>query len=425
MINSILPADTFIVLNSTILNDNDRKLLIMLYQPIIGSDAISLYFTLWTYLDKTEIISKEWTHHHLISSMHMSLNDLLNARIKLEAIGLLKTYQKKEHQVEYLYELYSPLSAKEFFESPLLYSALENNIGKIEFQNVIEYFKIPKIDKSSYVDVSQKFKDVFKIKPSNYYDNILNDIKEKKHNELEIEFDIKAIIDLIPEDLLNKKMVTKDIIDYIKMLTFLYNYNEETVDKLIKNSINSKKQIDKEKIKSNFKKYYQFENNGKMPSILYKNQPEFLKSKDETVSKKAKIIHQFESISPIDFLTAKNNGIKPSRSDINILEYLLVELKLNPGVVNVLIDYCLRINDNKLTKSYIDTIASQWVRSKVLTVTDAMDIANREYNKRKKPVKAKKINKEIKPDWFDKDIKEEVASSKELEEMDAILSQYE
>ena len=73
MINSILPADTFIVLNSTILNDNDRKLLIMLYQPIIGSDAISLYFTLWTYLDKTEIISKEWTHHHLISSMHMSL----------------------------------------------------------------------------------------------------------------------------------------------------------------------------------------------------------------------------------------------------------------------------------------------------------------------------------------------------------------
>ena len=44
---SVLPADTFIVVNKTILCDNDRKLLTLLYQPIIGSQAISLYYTLW------------------------------------------------------------------------------------------------------------------------------------------------------------------------------------------------------------------------------------------------------------------------------------------------------------------------------------------------------------------------------------------
>ena len=34
---NILPADTFVVVNRTILNESDRKIISMLYQPIIGS----------------------------------------------------------------------------------------------------------------------------------------------------------------------------------------------------------------------------------------------------------------------------------------------------------------------------------------------------------------------------------------------------
>ena len=70
---SLLPADTFTVFNKTILTENDRKLLIMLYQPIIGTLSISLYFTLWSYLDKLEVKSSEWTHHHLMTSMRVRL----------------------------------------------------------------------------------------------------------------------------------------------------------------------------------------------------------------------------------------------------------------------------------------------------------------------------------------------------------------
>ena len=44
---SILPIDSYIVVNKSLLNDNDRLILTMLYQPIVGSIAISLYFTLW------------------------------------------------------------------------------------------------------------------------------------------------------------------------------------------------------------------------------------------------------------------------------------------------------------------------------------------------------------------------------------------
>ena len=39
---TILPADQYIVINKTVLHSEDRKLLTMLYQPIIGYTAVSL-----------------------------------------------------------------------------------------------------------------------------------------------------------------------------------------------------------------------------------------------------------------------------------------------------------------------------------------------------------------------------------------------
>ena len=47
MSTTILPADTYVVVNKTIINDSDKKLVTMLYQPIIGYTAVSLYLHFW------------------------------------------------------------------------------------------------------------------------------------------------------------------------------------------------------------------------------------------------------------------------------------------------------------------------------------------------------------------------------------------
>jgi len=91
-----------------------------------------------------------------------------------------------------------------------------------------------------------------------------------------------------------------------------------------------------------------------------------------------KMIYTYETTSPYDFLTGRNKGIKPSKNDLNLLEILLIDYELTPGVVNVLIDYVLKINNNKLTKNFILTIASQWKRSNIKTVSAAMDICKKE-----------------------------------------------
>ena len=117
---NLLPADTYIVKNSTILTNENRNILFKLYQPIIGTLSINLYLTLWSDLDSSQIISSENTHHNLMVKTRIKLEDLLEAREKLEAIGLLKTYVKRGSVNNYIYALYSPLEPKEFLENPIL-----------------------------------------------------------------------------------------------------------------------------------------------------------------------------------------------------------------------------------------------------------------------------------------------------------------
>lgn len=100
-------------------------------------------------------------------------------------------------------------------------------------------------------------------------------------------------------------------------------------------------------------------------------------------------------------------------------------MNLKPGVINVLIDYVLKINDNKLNRNFVETIASQWKRAGIETVTDAMDIAEREYKKRKNGYVNSKTKKEnIKPSWFGEDIKATKASEEEVLEIETILSDF-
>lgn len=423
---NILPADTYIVINRTVLSEYDRKLILMLYQPIIGSLSVSLYFTLWSYLDKQEIISCEWTHHHLMSSLGIKLESIIESREKLEAVGLLKTYHKHEKVDNYLYELYSPLSAKEFFINPILNTCLYSTLGKIEYKKTVSYFEIPKIDLNGYQDITTPFKDVFKITGDVALNN-LSDIRMHSNRSLEIvsSLDLNNIFSSIPSEMFNVKSVTKEIKELLYKLSFIYSLDDNLMTELIKNSLNDKNAIDKELLQSNCRNYYKFQNGGKLPSIAYQNQPDYLRKDLSDSSKKSKMIYTFETTAPADFIGIKNGGVV-TNSDREILSYLLIDLNLKPGVVNVLIDYVLRINNNKLIKKFVEVVAIQWKRSNVETVESAMEIAKQ--NIKDKPTKDKKTygvkHTENKPKWFNENITKREATSEEKALMENILDEY-
>ena len=157
---NLLPADGYIVVNKTVLHEEDRRLLTLLYQPIIGYTAVSLYLTLIDDLDVLERMSEELNHHHLMATMQLKLEEIVIAREKLEALGLLKTYVKSGNINHYVYVLYSPISANEFFNHPILNVVLYNNIGKKEYDRRQQLFKIPRVNLKEYEDISCKFNDV-------------------------------------------------------------------------------------------------------------------------------------------------------------------------------------------------------------------------------------------------------------------------
>lgn len=426
MNNVLLPADTFIVSNKTVLNDKDRVILNMLYQPLVGCEAISLYYSLWSYLDKSEVLSNEWTHHHLLTNMRISINELVDSRSRLEAIGLIKTYYKKGELNNYIYELYSPVSASEFINNPILSSALFTSIGKLEYEKIIAYFKVPKLNLKEYVDISSRFSDIFAFSNIPINDNIIYDLKKSNYRKLEIlsSIDLNTVLSLIPDDLLNKKSVTKETKDLIYKLSYIYNYDNDYMIEIIRNSISDKHTIDKNLLKENAEKFYKFENMGKLPGLIYKNQPEYLRKDIKDSSNRSKMIYMFETTSPYDFISSKSKSGNPTSSDLKILSYLLIDLNLKPGVVNVLVDYVLKINDNKLIKSFVDVIASQWSKSGIETVEDAMALAEKEYKKRKNIVSKNNTKKVIssKPSWFNKEIKEEKATDEDIKKLEERLA---
>ena len=190
----LLPADSYIVINKSMITDLDKKVLVDLYQPIIGNKAVSLYFTLLNDLDKNQIMTEPFLHHHLLSMMQISLEEIKIAREKLEAIGLLKTYFKKSDNTNnYVYVLYSPLSSNEFFNHPILNIVLYNNVGKKEYEQIIQNYKVPKISLKDYCDVSSKFDEVFfSVATNSFFQN--EDLISKNKNELkfkeEIDFEL-------------------------------------------------------------------------------------------------------------------------------------------------------------------------------------------------------------------------------------------
>ena len=418
---TLLPADRYVVLNKSILSDTDRSIIINLYEPLIGSLAVSLYFTLWNDLNVSTLMSRDLIHHHLMVVLKSGIGNIKIARESLEAFGLLKSYMKSGSINDYIYELYSPLSPQEFFNHPILNVVLYNNIGEKEYENLKSIYKNPKIDLKEYIDVTKKLDEVYDTSKF----TLSSDLREKKSNGLLVteRIDFDEILSSIPKGIINEKALTKKTRELINNLAFIYNIDTLKMTELIRSVLNEYGNIDKNGLRIVARKDYQFKT-GTLPTLIYRTQPDYLKNPLGDNSKRGRIIGVFENTSPYDFLRYKYHNVKPTGRDLKLLEKLIIDLELSPAVVNVLIDYVLRKNNNKLTEGYVETIAAQWKRAGLKTAQEAMEFAEKEHKKMlKKDVKVKNTAAPT-PIWFDKKIQDEDLTKEEEDELKKLLKEF-
>ncbi|XJZ26437.1 replication initiation and membrane attachment family protein [Bacillota bacterium Lsc_1132] len=438
----ILPIDRYTVAANGLLHDYDRKVLTFLYQPLVGPVCVSLYMTLWAELGENRLWSDSSSHHLLMNLLTLNLKEIYEARLKLEGIGLLKTFVKNnEGERSFIYELQPPLTPEQFFLDGMLNIFLYRKIGKNHFARLKRFFSDQTRPSDDFQEVTKAFQDVFEsATPGSlqYVQDRVGDLdaetgwnfigrSEPSPIHLGAEtFDFELLAAGLNDSLIPKKALTNKVKEAISNLAFLYKIDPIQMKNILLSAIDEENEIDIDELRKAARDWYQFLHEDKLPSLVNRIQPVANRTQhDEPKSQEEKLIRYLETTSPLQVLKDVSGGAEPSQSDIQIIEEVLFKQKLLPGVVNVLIQFVMLRTDMKLTKGYVQKIASHWTRKQIKTVKEAMDLAKSEHRtylewssgkKTGRSAKQKPIRTEFLPDWFDEET--QAAPNKSLNQDD-------
>lgn len=394
----LLPVDRFSVRAADQLGEREQKTLHLLYQPLTGTTAISLYTLLWNKLEKDCFWSEETTHHELMAMLNLPLDDIFNARRILEGIGLMRTFRRQEEKSTlFVYELQPPMTPAQFFQNDVLSVFLYNKLGKERYIQLRSRFLIEAIDKRAYTEVTSAFNDVFsslqysEINPQNYDSTMVED-KEFKGEFVsqnvflsESAFDFSLLKADLPAFIDGDKLLTESAKSFIRRLAFVYRLDPLEMSRIIQQSLSGDEKIDEEELRRKVQDWYRFEYGSEPPALGLRTQPDKHRTmlNKEPVTEREKMILFYEQTSPLTLLESISDGAKVPLADVKLVESLLFDYQLQPGVVNVLIDYVMKINNMKLNQNLVQKIAGHWSRKHIYTVKDAMELAKKEYQARK------------------------------------------
>ena len=414
--NELMMSDLYMVNANYPLDSIHMRAIQLLYQPLIGSTACSLYLTLYAELDQLSLTKATSLFSRLTKISGLSLTQINEASKKLEAIGLLERYKKDvDNNRIYHFIIKTPLSPSKIFNHVILGPLLLQRLGKEDLYRTKLCFKSSTFDFSDYENITAKFTDVFDI-------NMLEGSKEvlveknyfgNDYGKIDGDYDIELFYQGLKDYQIKRSIITSDDETLIKQLGIMYRINALDMQGLVKDSIKNDK-ISKQLLIKNCRDYYDIAMPEKFEEIYHK-QAAIHKSSSNNDLLNAHIQY-LESVNPYQLLKDKQGGREPLKHDLQIVESIMTSLYLQPGVVNVLIELTLSQCDNVLSRAFMQTRAAQWKRKKIETVKEAMD-------------EAKLYLKYRRNDDVDDDLKDDVSmvnnDSVDETELNEFLSQFE
>ena len=414
--NELMMSDLYMVNANYPLDSIHMRTIQLLYQPLVGNTACSLYLTLYAELDQLSLTKATSLFSRLTKISGLSLTQINEASKKLEAIGLLERYKKDvDNNRIYHFIIKTPLSPSKIFNHVILGPLLLQRLGKEDLYRTKLCFKTSTFDFSDYENITAKFTDVFDI-------NMLEGSKEvlveknyfgNDYGKIDGDYDLELFYQGLKDYQIKRSVITSDDETLIKQLGIMYRINSLDMQGLVKDSIKNDK-ISKQLLIKNCRDYYDIAMPEKFEEIYHK-QAAIHKSSSNNDLLNAHIQY-LESVNPYQLLKDKQGGREPLKHDLQIVESIMTSLYLQPGVVNVLIELTLSQCDNVLSRAFMQTRASQWKRKKIETVKEALD-------------EAKLYLKYRRNDDVDDDIKDDVSmvnnDSVDETELNEFLSQFE
>ena len=348
--------DTYSIQKNGIVSDFDLKVLIRLYQPIIGYTATSLYLTLLNENSLSPVVATNRTHKRLFALMQINKTDFLLARKKLESIGLLNTKIKENENkiaLDYLYALQSPKTPNDFFNDTVLNSLLLKSLGEDEFYRTQYFYSDYQPQNDDYIDISSSFEESFVIKPASIK-NLSQHYSEKVTKNVVSNLNMDAFVVKMTEHLIPKSLFTSAVKKEIARVKMLFDLNEKQLENCVLSSI----QIDEnQKKKINLMLFNQeAEKCGQSTPVL--EQP-----KDET-SDLFLFAKHLDDSDPYDYYKGLLHSPSLFKNDLYLIKQLQ-DAKMTSGMINAVLYYCVKNKKSDYNfDGYVKKVASSVIKEK-------------------------------------------------------------
>lgn len=157
----------FIVEKINVFSKNSYRFLRLLYGPLIKNESITLFCA----LDDVHSMQKENHFFEEFSFLQritgMSMTEIANCLKRLEAVGLIRTYNSSDEQRQII-TLCEPLAPEMFRRNKLLYNEYIKKVDDITFEKIEFSFAEKRFDKAEFHEVTTKFQDIFSINLINH-----------------------------------------------------------------------------------------------------------------------------------------------------------------------------------------------------------------------------------------------------------------
>lgn len=426
------------------LTQDGEKSLVYLYQPIIGGDAMSLYFCLLG--DATE--EQELTHLDLLNGMDVGLPRFFQARKQLEGIGLLRSYQKDDSEFGkmLLYELFEPLHPQAFFREQLTAFLLLSKVGEQKFQQLIRRFRPKMISTEGYQEVTQKFTEVYSWTEAEFgrqettLDHVSGTFSTSNENLPQLDsskLDWAFLLDLSEKKFIASEAFTNELKQKLTLYHDLYGYNELKLSELLGQAVSlSDGSINEKTLEKAVLEDAQIIYAKNATPIDPESTPQVRRMntlKQQGYSDKdLEMIQQSEELAPMEYLTAIKQAKKSfvAKNEEWLVQDLVQKSPLPNSVINILINYLLVVqNKSALIPALSNQIATDWSEKGIRSPEDAIkhvrELAKNKLQKKATPAYSRQgqtvQKREEMPDWS---AKATASDPKRKAEIDRMMKEY-
>lgn len=345
----------------------------MLYYPLIKSDAAVLYHTLVSIGTRNQKIR----NHILIQKISgLSMENMEKSRRVLEQFLLVKTFYDAAKN-RYLYQVFMPKDGNDFLRHEVFGRLYFKEMGKAVYEfNKLSFAK-PYEEKAEYQEITIPFVNILKEDWQDVQEEDFRKLKPQMdslhQNDIPLSFNYDRFLSGLSRVVFPSSARNEKNLRLIGELATIHGIDEIAMRKLVSQSMDLRSnelniEVLKKKVR-NAKGTYPMEEN-KDPYRL----------------------------PPVRFLQRLQHGIEVSRSDKYLIESLITDFKMKPEVVNVLIEYVLKMKNQQFPKAYVEKVASTWVRLEIDTSEKAL--AHIQQESEEKTTRKAAVSKKELPSWY-------------------------